>query len=291
MSNLEPITDKAALAHLAQRKTVPTGLTSRQIADTWTEDTRFRSFFSARVAKADLLDGMRKRIEQVVQGQMTSGQAKEWIREFLVTDGASSMRELGFLATDAELNAANRISELGSARRISLIVDQNVRMAESVGEWQRFDEVKDMFPVWKYHTREDEKVRASHRALNGTLWRVGSPEAAQVFPPNDFNCRCFAEQLMEDEIDGQQVSSTPPPPDELAKTYRFDPSLGTAGNELPPKPQWAPDIAAKYTDELHHVIRRKAPPSPGVLTAARLAVRDKVVKWINAFLLLTRKTL
>ncbi len=43
--------------------------------------------------------------------------------------------------------------------------------------------------LFTYHTQEDDAVRPSHAALNGTVWRVGDPRAP--IPPIDFGCRCF----------------------------------------------------------------------------------------------------
>lgn len=274
---IEPITDAVALEYLRNQKTVPTLLDSKTIAAEWSEDAKVQSFFSARVAKADLLDGIRRRVTQVVQGEMTRGQAKEWVREFLVTDGANSMRELGFLATDQELNEANRITELGSARRISLIVDQNVRMAESVGEWQRINEVQEFFPYVQYLTRGDDRVRPSHRALHGKIYMANSPALAAVFPPNDFRCRCFVEQLAGDELEGRDVEFHAPPARELSESgYSFNPALGVSGNGMLPKDNWMPALSESYQEDMRKMeaILDRSP----VRTVA-----SKALGWISAF--------
>ncbi len=44
--------------------------------------------------------------------------------------------------------------------------------------------------VWyEYLTQEDDRVRPSHEALHGTLWRVDDSMAPT--PPIDWGCRCF----------------------------------------------------------------------------------------------------
>lgn len=44
--------------------------------------------------------------------------------------------------------------------------------------------------VWfEFLTQQDDRVRPSHRALHGTVWRVGDPSAP--VPPLDYGCRCF----------------------------------------------------------------------------------------------------
>lgn len=44
--------------------------------------------------------------------------------------------------------------------------------------------------VWyEFLTQQDDRVRPSHRALHGTVWRAGDPAAPM--PPLDYGCRCF----------------------------------------------------------------------------------------------------
>ncbi len=44
--------------------------------------------------------------------------------------------------------------------------------------------------VWfEFLTQNDERVRPSHQALNGTLWKVDDPDAPCC--PLDYGCRCF----------------------------------------------------------------------------------------------------
>jgi hypothetical protein len=41
----------------------------------------------------------------------------------------------------------------------------------------------------EFHTQEDDRVRPSHEALDGTVWAPGDPVAPA--PPLDYGCRCF----------------------------------------------------------------------------------------------------
>jgi hypothetical protein len=44
--------------------------------------------------------------------------------------------------------------------------------------------------VWyEFLTQADDRVRPSHRALHGTTWRAGDPNAP--VPPLDYGCRCY----------------------------------------------------------------------------------------------------
>lgn len=42
---------------------------------------------------------------------------------------------------------------------------------------------------YQYHTQHDGRVRPSHRALDGTVWRLGDVFAP--VPPIDYGCRCY----------------------------------------------------------------------------------------------------
>lgn len=44
--------------------------------------------------------------------------------------------------------------------------------------------------VWyEFVTLKDDRVRPSHRALDGTVWKAGDPNAP--VPPLDYGCRCY----------------------------------------------------------------------------------------------------
>jgi SPP1 gp7 family putative phage head morphogenesis protein len=253
------ITNKQAVEYLKNKKITPTDKTAAEIAADWSDDAKARAFFSARVSKADVLEGMRKRILQVAEGKMSAQQARYWIREFLTTDGASALREMGFLAGEEDMNDNNRLSELGSTRRLKLIIEQNVRNAQAAGEYDGFVETKSVYPYAEYKTAGDEKVRGSHAILNGKVYEVGTPEMRAVYPPNDYYCRCRFRQLRADELNGRKVQRTAPPVNELAPSgFSFDPALKP--EPLQPKKSWSPDILKAYagTGKITPEIRKAA---------------------------------
>jgi SPP1 gp7 family putative phage head morphogenesis protein len=247
--NANPITEKEALDYILEKENRPTHEKSREIALTWDSEAKTRAFFSARVAKADLLEGMRKHITDVVQGRGTTSDARFWIRKFLRTEGKNSLAELGFLP-EQEARESDSIIELASTRRLNLIIEQNVRMAHAVGEYAEFMDARDIFPYVEYRTREDAKVRNTHMLLDGMVFRVDDPIMSRICPPQDFRCRCRLRQLSADELGGRKVSGELPegwkPPE---SGFSFDVTKGLA-QALPEKEQWGEDIKEEFRKEV-----------------------------------------
>lgn len=67
-----------------------------------------------------------------------------------------------------------------------------VAYAQNGAAFVRQQQLADDYPFWEYQTVGDDRVRASHAALDGRLFRLDDPEAARVYPPNGFGCRCEA---------------------------------------------------------------------------------------------------
>jgi len=71
------------------------------------------------------------------------------------------------------------------------ITTADLQAALSVEEAAGLDRgVLDGSEVWyEFLTQKDDRVRPTHRALHGSIWRVGDPDAP--VPPIDYGCRCF----------------------------------------------------------------------------------------------------
>jgi SPP1 gp7 family putative phage head morphogenesis protein len=74
--------------------------------------------------------------------------------------------------------------------------------AKAAGQWQEFEADADLFPYLQYLTMQDELVRDEHVPLHGTIAELGSAFWMENYPPNGWNCRCFAEQLPRAEAEG-----------------------------------------------------------------------------------------
>jgi len=65
----------------------------------------------------------------------------------------------------------------------------------------------DSSSVWyEFLTQDDDRVRPSHQALHGTVWRVGDVSAP--VPPLDYGCRCFIKYVA--KPDSEAAKFLPP---------------------------------------------------------------------------------
>jgi len=62
-------------------------------------------------------------------------------------------------------------------------------MAYGAAQFAKLQTVSKRFPYWQYTTAHDERVRESHRVLDGKIFLASDSE---YYPPLGFNCRCRA---------------------------------------------------------------------------------------------------
>lgn len=241
------IEDKDALASFLAKKSTGTWLNSKMIAETWDDEAKSKAFFSSRVTDADILEGIRRQVARVVSGEIGQSDARFWIRKFLESKGDAVLQDMGFLPHEEAKDAG--LTELGSTSRLDLIIEQNVRMAQAARKYQELTEEKDSFPYVQYHTKEDAKVRNSHRLLDKKIFRVDDPMLRHIMPPQDFRCRCWLTRLSADEVDPDEVSNGLPkgwkPPQ---SGYSFDPETWM-NQGLEAKEQWGDDLKQAFLED------------------------------------------
>lgn len=66
--------------------------------------------------------------------------------------------------------------------------------AEMAARWESFQEDGDRYNL-QYRTAGDNKVRDSHRAMDGITLPMDDPFWNDYFPPNGWNCRCTVVQV------------------------------------------------------------------------------------------------
>ena len=80
--------------------------------------------------------------------------------------------------------------------------DTALLTAEAASTYRRLMGKTKLFPYWEYRTVGDDRVRPSHRQLEGIVLPYNDARWKKIFPPNDWNCRCRVEAIMADEFEG-----------------------------------------------------------------------------------------
>lgn len=167
---------RQAVQAVARRGILPTNLAS---ADLGQIDASIleRAFFSARVAMAELLSGMRERIMALVAGQQPGpGQYTN-----PATVRADLKEMLDAMDYQPEEGKAGTIQDLRSDQRLNLIIRTNEQMATGYGQKiQSLDpDTIDQWPAWELVRVEDRKEKRTWvqrwRAAGGTVYPGRTP--------------------------------------------------------------------------------------------------------------------
>ena len=60
-------------------------------------------------------------------------------------------------------------------------------------------------PYWEYVTARDERVRETHRGLDGVILRFDDERWQKIYPPNGWRCRCVVSSLTRNQAKGVNI--------------------------------------------------------------------------------------
>lgn len=193
------LTFDAANKWLEGRVSVPTARDSARISSEMAESVRNHAFFSARVTQANVLDQMRSVVGEVAAGRMGLEDGRNRLQSFLAAQGVGTPE----LEPDSPGydKAAAAVKNVASTRRLDLVLDQNVRMANAVGQRQvgASPAIAERWPYWRYIARMDGRERPAHGELNNLVLPKDDPFWNTHTPPWEFGCRCRLEHCDAEE--------------------------------------------------------------------------------------------
>ncbi len=159
----------------------------------WQQEHAYQ-FTVSRLARADLLEALRKGIERSVNGELTR---RDWMR-----DAKALLEQAGWWGEKQVIGPDGRARTTRfNPARLELIYDVNARMAHAAGRWERVQAAKASHPFLRYVTRKDERVRASHRAWHDVTLPVDHPWWKTHYAPNGWRCRCTVVQLRARDVE------------------------------------------------------------------------------------------
>lgn len=172
----------AELNWIRNRVGLPTAKSSSEIGRDIPPEIRARSFFSARVAEAHILDRFRAISDDYSTGKIGIGEARNLMRLYARESGRD--------------DGTASLKNLASTARLNLILGQNAKMARAVGDYERMYSPANMeaFPYVIYRASVGSKTpRRSHQHYDGMIFDKKDPWLRSHWPPWEFGCNCRLE--------------------------------------------------------------------------------------------------
>ena len=190
-AQLQKLTPKDAVAWLTER-----GQLTRSYA--WQDiyqDEHGHQFTISRLTRLDLLQALRDAIIKSVEGDLSR---KDWMQ-----DAEQLLSDAGWWGTKAVTDPVTDeiVFTKFDAARLRLIYDTNVRQAYATGLWERVERSKRTHPYVRYITKQDERVRASHRGWDNLTLPVEDSFWKTHWPPNGWRCRCRVMSMSQRDYD------------------------------------------------------------------------------------------
>lgn len=85
-----------------------------------------------------------------------------------------------------------------------------VASSTMAARWVEYQKEADIFPMLRYQTIGDSRVRISHQLLNGVTKPITDPFWSSYYPPNGWNCRCDVLQVPESNAKKTDPAELPP---------------------------------------------------------------------------------
>lgn len=173
------------------------------------------NFTVAKMLDLDLLATVKDAVDQAI----AEGKSFYWFQNEL----QPIMEKAGWWGKQDmkdPLTGEVREVQLGSARRLKIIYDTNMRTAYAAQHWEKIIRNAKKAPYLKYIAVDDDRTRPAHRAWSGLILRWDDPWWNTHYPPNGWNCRCSVMQLSDIDLKrmGREGADVAPPDDNRAWT-------------------------------------------------------------------------
>lgn len=201
-------TPEAAIAALARRGASAVETFAWQDA---AADLHARAFTVAKSAGFDILKDVHDALDRALKEGRT---LRDFSRELV--DALKAKGWWGRQPVRDPLTAETRLAQLGSARRLKIIYDVNLRVSRAEGTWAAAEANKARRPYLRYVAILDERTRPEHAARHNVTLPVDHPWWDAWAPPCGWNCRCTLQSLSDRDVErlrreGETLVTTPPP--------------------------------------------------------------------------------
>lgn len=174
--------------------------------DVWAEE-HAHAFTVAKAMQLDVLADIREHVDKALTDGVSFGEFKKSLRPMLEKKGWWGEKEMVDPVTGEV-----QIVQTGSARRLKVIYDTNLRTAHAAGKWDRIQATAQTRPWLRYVARKPgPNRRDEHQAQHDVVRRYDDPYWRYWYGPNGWGCKCGVQQLSEAEVKrrGLTVSTDP----------------------------------------------------------------------------------
>jgi len=170
--------------------------------DVWGEE-HARSFTVAKAVRDDVLTEIRDALLSAIEDGTTLETFKAAMEP--------KLRELGWWGKGiVEDPKTGEIAEaqLGSARRLRVIYDTNLRTANSAGRWARVQRNKRLMPFLTYIQIDRPSARDAHKPWHGITLPVDHEFWKTHYAPNGWFCGCMIRQVSARTVEKESLTLT-----------------------------------------------------------------------------------
>jgi hypothetical protein len=157
--------------------------------DVWKEEHAI-AFTVAKATEMDVLESIRGAVDSAI------AEGKPF-RDFQ-KDLTPTLQKLGWWGKQEKVDPVTgekRPVQLGSPRRLQTIYQQNLRSAQSAGQWERIERTQKALPYLRYRIGPSEHHRVEHVAWDGLVLPADDSWWNTHFTPNGWGCQCWIQQL------------------------------------------------------------------------------------------------
>ena len=210
--------------------------------EVWREQ-HVHSFTCAKVLAMDVLVTLRQGIDEALEQGLPFANYKQQMTELLAAEISNKPR------------MATSLKRLLVPQRLQLIYGTNVRVARSVGQWQRIERSKESLPYLLYELGPSREHRNDHVVWDGTILPVDDPFWQTHMPPNGWGCKCRVRQLTQAQVNKRGGLSSRP---KVSKTLWQHPQTGKKV-QVPQglDPGWDYNPGQHYLQHLGEVVKDK----------------------------------
>lgn len=216
--------------------------------DVW-QAAHTRSFTVAKVMKLDILQAIKKEVDNIFKKGITFEQFQ---RELEPT-----LKRLGWWGKVKAKDVPGykpgpgidpeKIVELGSPRRLKTIYQVNTTIGYNAGQYNSDIQNVNSRPYWMYNQIDRKTKRKSHEPFDSKVFMWNDPIWEIIYPPSGWNCGCFVTPLTKIEFDSRKLNLSngkdflEKAKKNIPEEWQFNPAKEYAN--------WQPDLT-KYDDDI-----------------------------------------